>query len=636
MGLRGKFADFVLNHFAKSEMLTIDFETEAIDGNPIANPPKPVGVSIKREGEPSHYFAWGHPTANNCSFEQGRAALMNAINSADGEYLAHHREFENAVLREHFGYVPPDTLKVHDTKFELFLTDPYAYSFGLKPSAERILGRAPDEQDKLKRWIVSNVPGATEKNFGAFICKAPGDLVGEYAEGDTDRTVALHEKLYPIIVDRGMVDAYQREQRLAPILSASSVKGVRLDAARLEADATIYRAAQRIAELYIFGALGCEFELTKDAQLAEALDKAGMVTEWVLTATGKRSVARKNLAGRVKDPELLKYLAYHGILETCLGTFAEPWLKMAEADGRLHAEWNQVRGNPGEGGDMTGTRTGRMSCKEPNLTNIPNDFEGVEVPSLIVSFIQEQSKLLGRNLHFIPHMRTYLLPEVGHIWLKRDFSAQEMRIMAHFAEGKLFEAFLHDSKTDPHEAVRKIILEYSGISLSRKYVKITGFGIMYGRGIPNLSAALGVTLEEGKRTRDAYFEALPEVEDLSKACRRRGRSGQAIRTWGGRLYYREPHPERDLSYKLMNYLIQGSAADQTKESTIDWEETKTDPDAYLIADVHDEMNISAPAENAAQCMKDLRLSMNRDRFDVPFESEGYAGPNWADIKEYEP
>ncbi|HEY3473256.1 MAG TPA: DNA polymerase, partial [Anaerolineales bacterium] len=581
-------------------------------------------------------FAWGHPTENNCSFEQGRAALMNAINSANDEFLAHHREFENAVLREHFGYTPPDTLKVHDTKFQLFLTDPYAYSFGLKPSAERILGWAPDEQDDLKRWIVSNVPGATEKNFGAFICRAPGELVGRYARGDTDRTLALHEKLYPLIVDRGMVGAYEREQKLAPILSESSVRGVRIDRQRLSEDLIVYRAAQRIAETYIFGALGCEFELTKDAQLAAALDKAGMVTEWVLTPTGKRSVARKNLVGRVKDPILLQYLAYHGILETCLGTFAEPWLRMSAGDGRLHAEWNQVRGNPGEGGDMTGTRTGRMSCKEPNLTNIPNDFEGVVVPETIVRFIHEQSQLLKRNLYIIPHMRVYLLPEVGHVWLKRDFSAQEMRIMAHFAEGKLFEAFRKDPKTDPHVAVQKIILEFSGINLSRKYVKITGFGIMYGRGVPNLSAALGVAIEEGKRTRDAYFEALPEVKDLSDACRRMGRSGGSIRTWGGRLYPREPHPDRDLSYKLMNYLIQGSAADQTKEATIDWEESKTTTEAVLIADVHDEMNISAPADCKEAAMRDLRTAMNRDRFDVPFESEGYAGPNWADIEKYEP
>lgn len=613
-------------------MLCIDFETEGIVGNPIYNPPKPVGVSIKLPGQPSHYYAWGHPSGNNCTSAEVRKALRAALMSYGDEWLAHNREFECAVLRKWFGYTAPDTLKVHDTMFLLFLTNPYAYTFGLKPSAETILGMAPDEQTDLRDWILANVKEATAKDWGAYICKAPGELVGKYAEGDTDRTVALFEKLYPIVVDRGMLEAYQREQRLAPILSESSVRGVRVDRERLEVDLGIYRAAQKIAQDYIFKALGCTFELSKDAQLADALEKADMISEWVLTPTGKRSTARKNLVGRIKDPLLLQYLAYSGIIDTCLGTFAEPWLRNSSIDGRLHPQWNQVRGEKGEGGDMSGTRTGRMSCKDPNLQNVSNDFEGVIVPEPILAFLVNHRNLIGRVLPPIILMRSYLLPEDGQVWLKRDFSAQEMRIMAHFAEGRLFEAFLADPKTDPHVAVQKIIQDLTGILLPRKYVKITGFGIMYGRGVANLSLALGVPDHEGKSVRDAYFEALPEVKDLSDACRRRGRSGLSVKTWGGRLYPREPNPDRDLSYKLLNYLIQGSAADQTKQAIIDHDANRGT--GLLMAAVHDEMNISSPVEDVKSNMEKLRLAMDAPRFDVPFSSEGFIGPNWADIEEY--
>lgn len=230
-------------------------------------------------------------------------------------------------------------------------------------------------------------------------------------------------------------------------------------------------------------------------------------------------------------------------------------------------------------------------------------------------------------------MRRYLLPEAGHVWLKRDFSAQEMRIMAHFAEGRLFDAFRLDPRTDPHVAVQKMIKELLGIDMPRKYVKITGFGIMYGRGVPNLSAALGVDQEEGKRVRDAYYAALPEIRELSNDTRNRGRRGQFIRTWGGRVYYREPHDERDLSYKLLNYLIQGSAADQTKQSMIDWERLRHKDDTMLAA-VHDEINISAPEEDYVGAMRRLKTAMDADRFDVPFMSEGYTGPNWGEIEGY--
>lgn len=616
-------------------MITLDFETEGIYGNPIYDPPRPVGVSIKRDNQESRYWAWGHPTGNNCTWEDGRAELLAALRS-DRDWLAHNRAFEEAILRKWFGVKKRNTLRFHDTQFIVYLLDPYAYSFGLKPSSERYLDLPSDEQQELKGWILRNVPEAKESDWGAHICKAPGDLVGKYAgdsgrtgvPGDTDRTFGLYEYGMGRIIDEGMEGSYERELRLCPVLSESSLRGCRVDVPTLSRDIPIYRAAQKLCADYVFSQLG-EFSLSKDAELAAALDRAGQVTEWVLTPTGRRSVSRKNLVGRVKDPQLMECLAYHGIVDTCLGTFAEPWVVKSRADGRLHAQWNQVRGERGEGGDITGTRTGRLSCKDPNLTNIPNNFEDVKIPRVVQAFFAT----LKLDLPLIPHMRRYMLPEVGHVWLKRDFSAQEMRIMAHFAEGRLYDAFHVDPSTDPHDAVRAIIRDLTTIDLPRKYVKITGFGIMYGRGIPNLSAALGVDTVEGKRVRDAYFAALPEIKTLSRETSSRGRSGRAITTWGGRKYYREPSPDRDLSYKLLNYLIQGSAADQTKQSLIDWR-ASAGPEDYLLAAVHDEINISAPAEDRMRAMENLRATMDAPRFDVPFMSEGYIGLNWDEIEEY--
>jgi DNA polymerase I len=604
-------------------MLTIDFETGAIVGNPIFNPPKPVGVSIKHGALKSDYLAWGHPTGNNTTFEKASSLLKTALARSHkaGGWLAHNAPFECAVLRKWFNYQAPDPLLVHDTMYQLFLTDPYAFSLALKPSAERVLGLAPEEQTELMHWILSNVPQATKKDWGAYISKAPGDLVAKYACGDTDRTYALHAHLMPQILDAGMLPAYQREQRLAPILAQSTLHGVRVDCDKLDADIQIYTAAQAKAEEYIHGKLGV-FNIDSDAELADALDRAGMVTNWTLTPTGKRSTARKNLVGNVADPDLLHYLSYRGVLATCLGTFAVPWLQQARQEGgRLHPQWNQVRGEKGEGGDMSGTRTGRMSCKNPNLQNPPNNFDGLVIPP---------------GLPDVMHMRKYLLPDEGHIWLKRDFSAQEMRIMAHFAEGSLFEAFKRDPATDPHVMVKGLIDQRTGGDMPRKYVKITGFGIMYGRGVPNLSAALGLPIDEGRKVQDAYFAALPEVRELSYETRNRGKRNLPITTWGGRKYYREPHPERDLSYKLLNYLIQGSAADQTKQSMIDWDGARP-ADNVLLAAVHDEINISVPDEpdSVTMGMRVLREQMNAPRFDVPFMSEGYIGDSWDNIRSYD-
>lgn len=622
-------------------MLTIDFETNAIEGNPVYRPPEPVGVSIMKEGEGSTYWSWGHPTNNNCTFEEGRNALLGALTSDKEGYLAHNAPFEASILEAYFGYRQKDPLKIHDSQYILFLSDPYARSFSLKPSAERVLGMPPDEQDDVKAWVLANVPGIKPSEWGAHICKAPGDLVGRYAgdsirsgvPGDTDRTRGLFDTLMPRVLQAGMLESYRREQKLMPILSESTKGGVRVDVKRLARDLEVYEGAKKIAEDYIRTALG-DFNIDSDAELAAALDVAGQVTEWVLTPTGRRSTARRNLVGRVRDPDLLAYMAYRGVLATCLGTFAGPWLAQALAEeGRVHPQWNQVRGDKGADGDMSGTRTGRMSCRAPNLQNPPNDFEGLVVPQTIKDYFNSlrAMKWVG---HDIPHMRVYLLPEEGHIWLKRDFSAQEMRIMAHFAEGRLYEAFIENPDTDPHDAVKKMIDGMIGGDMPRKYVKITGFGIMYGRGVPNLSLALGVDEVEGKSVRDAYYAALPEIRELSFGTRNRGKRGQFIRTWGGRVYYREPDPVRDLSYKLLNYLIQGSAADQTKQAMIDYDASHPSEDKLLAA-VHDEINISVPEDRVVEGMAILKEAMNRDRFDVPFRSEGFMGPSWGDIEEYE-
>ena len=592
--------------------VTVDFETEAIDGNPVHTPPIPVGVAIYVPGKEPRYLAWGHPTGNNCTREEAVQALRAVW---DGPLLFHNAPFDLSVAFKHLGLPwPSNPLDVHDTMYLVFLKDPYARTFSLKPSAERYLDMPPSERDDVRDWVLAHVPGATSKSWGAHISKAPGELVGKYAIGDVVRTYQLFKKLLPEVP----LAPYQREQWLMPVMCEASRRGIHIDRERLAEDLEDFKIGRTRATNAIFSLLGQDFNLDSDRELANVLDQVGAVESWVYTEKGARSVARKNLHLKPEFGELTKLLSYRGMMNTCIGTFAEPWLLLSEGDGKVHPEWNQVRGDRNYA-DPNGTRTGRLSCSNPNFQNVPDASE-IYVPP---------------GYPALPKMRGYVIPPEGHLWLKRDFSAQEMRIMAHFAEGKLFEAYQKDPDVDPHEMVSGIIKELLGLEMHRKKVKITGFGIMYGRGITNLAGALEVAYEEGARMQQAYFTALPEVKTLSAAIKRRGKSGGVITTWGGREYPREPHPERDLSYKLLNYLIQGSAADQTKQAIIDWHYgIRKDTDIFLST-VHDENNIAAPVDDKAGAMMRLRLAMDKDRFDVPFRSEGFAGTTWGNIVEYE-
>ena len=596
------------------EPMVVDFETKEIVDNPTVDPPEPVGVSIKNPGFKSRYFAWGHPVGNNCEGPQKAQQLIHEAIQQGRSLLFQNAKFDVAVMDKWWGFKPT---RIDDTLFLIFLDDPYAPTFSLKPSAHRILGIPPEEQDRLRAWILSHVPGATPSNFGAYISKAPADVVGPYANGDVDRTWKLYERIRPRI----SVQAYERELKLLPILMESERRGIRLDEERLAKDLKAWDAALEACDARAYAILGKKVDLGKGAQLADALEAKGLVTEWRRTPTGKRSVSRDNLMSCIAHPELAQLLAYRGALSHCLSNFARPWLALAR-NGRLHPEWNQVRQSRENNKDSKGTRTGRLSSTRPNFQNPPNEYEKIVIP---------------KGLPDLPLMRQYVLPDKGYVWCKRDYSQQEMRILAHFSEGKLFERYQEDPTIDAHNETHGLIKQFAGLDLQRKYVKITGFSIVYGTGIPALSGMLGTPIDEAAQIKSAYFTALPEVRDLMEECKRSGRNGEPITTWGGRIYYVEPpaldtktNRMRTFEYKLLNYLIQGSAADCTKESIIRWAE---DPGTgQFLATVHDENDIQATKETWKKDMAKLNKAMGSIEFDVKMLSDGFVGKSWAELE----
>ena len=625
-------------------MITIDFETAGIVGNPILNPPKPIGASIKQDDGPSRYFQ-----ADDPAFEP----MLRLAYGSDEELIFHNAPFDLAVAEKWCGLKPPPWYRVHDTTFLVYLENPHAPSLSLKPSAQRILRMHTEDRDDLRDWIIENVRGATKKTWGAHIDKAPNDLVEQYAEMDTDMTYALFAHLHPIMPR----DAYNLERELQPYLVAATKHGIRLDQQRLSVDIEVAELQAKAVEEMIHTALNMEFDIHNGAQLADALDKAGKVKEWKLTPTGKRSTSRPNLMSCLDDQELLSQLSYAGALRTCMGTFMKPWMQLAASDGRLHPNWNQVRG------EDYGTRTGRLSCDHPNLQNVANEF----------------TFLIPAGLAPLPQMRSYLLPEEGDRWYSRDFSGQEMRILAHFEKGTLLQSFQENPDLDPHAMVQQLIHQQTGLNLTRKVVKRIGFGLIYGMGAPGLSRQLKVEPHEAMRMIEAYHHALPGVSELqrqtqnigcySALARKANRdaklwslarkndeltqaqvaqfrkrslaadlrvpTSKVVTTFGGREYPVETpkmvnQRMQSFEYKLLNYLIQGSAADQTKRSMLHWFKNRPANQTFL-ATVHDEINISVPIWETD---KQLCWAMDHslEGLDVPMRSTLKTGTNWGNIK----
>jgi DNA polymerase-1 len=468
----------------------------------------------------------------------------------------------------------------------------------------------PDEQIELKDWLFANIKGAKQakKNWGKYICEAPGELVGKYAKGDTDRTKALYDFLYPSAVEYDMLEAYNRELRLTPVIIDMEKNGVRVSPE--VHDELAKREHQfELCEKRIFRKVG-EVNVGHGATLFKAMQEKGLVDNKKVefTEKGNPRTGRDFVPLFCKDKRLVKDLELRSRLEKVIGTYLRPWAEAEDQWGRFYPYFKQTRGDT-----KGGTKTGRLSS---NFQQVPKNPE----------------ESLG-----MPYLRNFILPDEKQVLVARDYSSQEIRILAHYAEGSLLQAYQNDPDMDPHNWVKGIIHDVAGLSLDRSHVKQANFLQIYGGGVPALSNNLQCSETLAKQILTAHKKALPEVKGLSKKLESQLKGGVLLRTWGGRLYDVEYGQSKlgqfeYLYYKLINLLIQGSAADQVKELMINYH-YHPKRQGRIMLQVHDELINSVPRRNAKTQMSILTELMNDSTdWDVPMRSDGKIGDSWGSAK----
>ena len=230
-------------------------------------------------------------------------------------------------------------------------------------------------------------------------------------------------------------------------------------------------------------------------------------------------------------------------------------------------------------------------------------------------------------------------------------------MLAHFEDDILREKYRENPRLDIHTFIQNEIRTLTGIVLSRGQVKILVFGMIYGMGLAKLSAAIGTDLDMAQKVKWALRAAIPGLHALEQRLKARAHEELPIRTWGGRFYYcEEPtlvttgevavetpsgwgtvvanpvhRPEiRTYEYKMLNYLVQGSSADMTKEAIIRYDREKQH--GRFLVTVHDEINVSCPYQHAKTEMEILRKVMEGVEFDVPMLTEGKVGLNWGKLE----
>jgi DNA polymerase-1 len=408
----------------------------------------------------------------------------------------------------------------------------------------------------------------------------------------------------------------QLELKLMPLLHRMEQRGINIDGAELKKDYNWYFFKLDELDDSIHQSLGKVIDIDSNGDLADAIQAKYPHAAFAPTPKGARSVSKDSLIQAITsvDKQLLGMLLVRGALATSVRTFIGPWHQQYEKQGRLYIKWNQFRNYTD-----TGARTGRLSSS-PNLQNIPVEWEGLKL---------QLEKCEYTPPFELPRIRKYIIPDPGKVFVGADYSAQEMRLLAHFAGGNLLASIIASPRSDIHQIAASIA------GISRRVAKTLGFAVLYGAGVGRIAESLYIPVEEASRIKQRYLAALPEIKRFSKEVMDLGKAGGDILTLGGRKYKTDPTVKIingrvvTYEYKLVNYKIQGSAADQTKQAMVNYDDMDC---GDLVLSVHDQLvaqeDIGSKPDRIQQAME----SSFQDVLKYKVTTDPATANNFADLK----
>ncbi len=501
--------------------------------------------------------------------------------------------------------------KIVDTMIASALVDENQMRYDLNNCSKRYTGKGKNETalyEAAKSW------GVDPK---AEMYKLPAIYVGAYAEKDAEITLELWQELKKEILHQDIQSIFELETELFPCLVDMRFLGVRVDVEAAHQLKETLSAKEKECLLAVKKETGVDTQIWAARSIAQVFQKLNLPYD--STEKTNSPSFTKNFLQNHPHP-LVKQIARAREINKAHTTFIDTILKHNHK-GRIHAEINQLRGDNG------GTVTGRFSYSNPNLQQIP-----------------------ARNKELGPAIRSLFIPEEGHTWGCFDYSQQEPRLVVHYASlqnlygvGDVLDAY-RDDNADFHDIVADMA------EIPRSQAKTINLGLFYGMGKNKLQAELGISKDKSDDLFKKYHRRVPFVKQLMDNVMQRAQDSGKIRTLLGRLcrfHLWEPNQfgihkalthdaalmehgpgiKRAYTYKALNKLIQGSAADMTKKAMLELYKEGIIPHIQ----VHDELDISVDgnSDKIKQIMEDA-VSL-----EVPNKVDYEFGPNWGNIKEEE-
>ena len=595
---------------SKHDEIAIDLETKDPDlikmgSGSVTKRGDVTGIAVAVKGW-SGYYPIAHEGGGNMDRKKVLKWLQSLLNT-DTTKIFHNAMYDVCWLRS-LGLTIKG--KVIDTMIASAIVDENQLRYDLNNCSRRYTGQGKDEAAlyaAAKEW------GVDPK---AEMYKLPAMYVGSYAEKDAEITYELWQELKKEIVHQDIQSIFELETELFPCLVDMRFLGVRVDTEN----------AHKLKKELVEEEKGCLHQVKKethiDVQIWAARSIAQVFEKLKLpfdrTEKTKAPSFTKNFLQNHPHP-LVKKIARAREINKAHTTFIDTILKHSYK-GRIHAEINQLRSDNG------GTVTGRFSYSNPNLQQIP-----------------------ARNKELGPRIRSLFIPEEGCTWGCFDYSQQEPRLVVHYAAlqnlygvDEVLEAY-KTGDADFHSIVADMA------EIPRYQAKTINLGLFYGMGKNKLQAELGVSKEKAEELFKQYHGKVPFVKQLMDAVMRRAQDSGKIRTLLGRLcrfhlwepnqfgiHKALPHEEalrehgagikRAFTYKALNKLIQGSAADMTKKAMLELYKAGITPHIQ----VHDELDISVKDDKQAKQIVEIMESAVR--LEVPNKVDYETGSNWGSIK----
>lgn len=573
------------------------------------------------------YIPIRHPDTPECFASATVGRWYKDHIAAGVRFVMHKAIYDCGWFRAEWDAAPPDLLD--DTMIMQYELDENRLEYSLDSVCRDL--SIPGKDEHLLREAAATILGAeTESQIKSSLHLLPARYVGPYGEQDAAATLRAYELLSPRIMEEDLTDAYQLEMDLLPLILEMRRRGIRID----EEYADSLRGEFRVKKEAALKELGQHIGLRRAVTVKEINSNS-----WKRDQFDREKIKYPFTAGTAKSPPAASFESdwmekvdhwlprlvvaaskYEAAGEKFIGNYIQGYTHR----GRVHAEIHQTKGEDG------GTSTTRMAYSDPPLQQMPS-----------------------RDPDIGPALRRCFLPEAGEVWAAPDFSQQEFRLITHFAY--LCKVAGADEpvkiyRDDPNADFHDIVVQLTG--LIRNEAKDTNFAKAYRAGVPKFASMIGRSEEEARAIYAQYDEKMPFVSRLAEFCDGRAQkngylkliaigNGSGARAhfdkWEAKWVskeerargYREHwkmdpcskeealsrtrmkgHPwfggrvKRAFTYKAMNKLIQGSAAQQTKIAMRNMWREKIVP----LIQMHDEFGISCGEERkgqrAAEIMRD--------------------------------